>query len=636
MIDHGQPLAARRSGSAVMLLHSIVSVASQPRIQWDRKMFLALFSLVCIWGVLFYLTWAHWGDLTIDSGREMYVAAELVGGKTLYSDVWYLYFPAGPYLNSELFRLFGVQLSVLYWAGALAALGSAIFLFLTGLELVPLIAAWTTGTILLIQSFAPGLFCFPLPYSFGAVYGCFCACLCLWFAVKACSTARAWWTFGAGMAASVALLMKQEIGAGCFAGLAILLFVRGVKQRSVKSVAFDLLALLPGLLLCVAVIYWMFSLRGAEFLTQENLATWPTSYFMRTYGSLWLSTKGLTLAPSAFLMRAIGPLLIVAVFWLGFRRILGRYGERPWLFFAGILGLTALVVISAYSELMAKAARWLFFPPAAPFLVLLWIPLASWLFWRYGFASGYAQIVMLFCLATCISLRILLRMEPFRYAIYYDGPVILSYFLVLSLFLSRNVPGPKPGYRRVELFPYVAALGAVVAAVVPLYRSNVGSTPLITKRGVIYATPQKVRAYRAVLDFIQSHQQADASFLSVPEDMSLYFFANIECPTRVYQFGPGIIAPGKMTGEFIQEIERKKVEYLIWSNRTFEEYGTPNYGVDFDQAEARYFKESYRPIRTIGGESSGDWKAVIWQRRMGPQSGPGAGSAPSNGDAGAR
>jgi hypothetical protein len=56
-----------------------------------------------------FSTWATWGDLTIDCGREMYVPAVLSEGKMLYRDVWYLYGPAGPYVNSFLFRLFGVH-----------------------------------------------------------------------------------------------------------------------------------------------------------------------------------------------------------------------------------------------------------------------------------------------------------------------------------------------------------------------------------------------------------------------------------------------------------------------------------------------------------------------------------------------
>ena len=55
--------------------------------------------------------------------------------KMLYRDVWFLYGPAAPYFNSYLFRIFGLRLEVLYWAGSLSALACAVLLFLSGKQL---------------------------------------------------------------------------------------------------------------------------------------------------------------------------------------------------------------------------------------------------------------------------------------------------------------------------------------------------------------------------------------------------------------------------------------------------------------------------------------------------------------------
>ena len=60
-----------------------------------------------------WLNWACWGSLSVDSGRELYVAGMLAQGKTLYRDMWYLYHPAAPYFNSLLFRLFGTRVEVM-------------------------------------------------------------------------------------------------------------------------------------------------------------------------------------------------------------------------------------------------------------------------------------------------------------------------------------------------------------------------------------------------------------------------------------------------------------------------------------------------------------------------------------------
>jgi hypothetical protein len=164
---------------------------------------------------------------------------------------------------------------------------------------------------------------------------------------------------------------------------------------------------------------------------------------------------------------------------------------------------------------------------------------------------------MLFFLTSCISIRILARMEPSGYAIYYNGPAVLSYFLILSWLLGWKASGLTSSRGSVAFLPYIAALLVVSLDLLPLYKLNLSSERLITDRGVIYTTPQKAQAYRSVLDFIQD-QPTSASFLSVPEDASLYFFAGIRCPTRVYAFTPGVLAPGAMTRRVIQEIEKKR------------------------------------------------------------------------------
>src|SRR5882762_6715421 len=70
---------------------------SDPNVPWNLTTIAALLMLVLFWAVRMYTTWATWGDLSIDSGRELYVPAVLLEGKMLYRDIWYLYGPAGPY-----------------------------------------------------------------------------------------------------------------------------------------------------------------------------------------------------------------------------------------------------------------------------------------------------------------------------------------------------------------------------------------------------------------------------------------------------------------------------------------------------------------------------------------------------------
>ena len=142
----------------------------------------------------------------LDEGYILAIADDINRGKVLYRDVFWMYTPLAPYVNAALFRIFGIRLEVLYWAGSLAALGSAILLFLIGKRFSSRLFGWTAGAVVLLQAFHAWHFCFPLPYSFAPVYGCLTACLFLWCAVEAPFSKSTVWIF---LAASAALVPES-------------------------------------------------------------------------------------------------------------------------------------------------------------------------------------------------------------------------------------------------------------------------------------------------------------------------------------------------------------------------------------------------------------------------------------------
>src|SRR5438105_11806588 len=83
--------------------------------------------------VLFWLTWAHWGDFQIDSGRELYVPTQILHGKLLYRDIFHAFGPLAPYVEALLLGLFGQHLYVLYLLGLVTTIATALLLFDIGL-----------------------------------------------------------------------------------------------------------------------------------------------------------------------------------------------------------------------------------------------------------------------------------------------------------------------------------------------------------------------------------------------------------------------------------------------------------------------------------------------------------------------
>jgi hypothetical protein len=583
-----------------------------PPDRWNITTGGALVCLVVVWGWQFYSSWGAWGNLTIDSGHEMYIPLLLAQGKMLYRDVWFNFGPLAPYFNSYLFRLFGIHLSVLYWAGSLAALGSAVFLYLTGMQLSVWPIGWTAGAVILLEGFQPSLFNFPLPYSFSAAYGCFVACASLYLFTKLCSSPKWGWMFAAGCAAATALLLKPEFGAACYVIVAALILIRGFQSRSAKPVLQDVAAIVPGIAVCIAVVLWMISIRGVEFLTQENIDDWPTSFFMTHYASNMLQVNGFPVKPSA-----LTDALVRSLFPAGFLLALYCFLKwKRWDTTSILMRLGLLVVLPFTISTPEAALTALVFPRDMVLYVLIAAAFSWWVFWgRNPANSGNVIIPILLTFSGLLAFRIMLRMLPKDYPIYYNGPVVLCFLLLVLALLSRSVGTPKAVWKIESAFCVVCLL-AVGWSAHQARTVTKSFVPLTTDRGTILVPPHMKDGYEIAMRFMKEKAASGEYVLSVPEDTSLYFLSGTYCPTRVYMFLPGIMAPGPMTNEFIKEMENKKVRYLLWSNRLFWEYGVPIFGRDFDRQIGDYFRSHYHLVGplTPNTGSFADWTVSLWVR----------------------
>jgi len=578
-------------------------------------------ALCCLWLGLVTFGWARWGSVTVDSGREIYVAAALAQGKMLYRDVWYLYGPGAPYLNAFLFRIFGVNITVIYLAGALAGLAVALTLFRCALYLASLPVAFALGYVILIQSFGSGIFNYPLPYSYASVYGSVAACLFLLYAIRGAFDPAKANLFLAGIWSAVALLMKLEFGFACFAAMAVLQAGHILQQRSWRVAFGNLLAIIPALLICVVAIIWIVSIRGLTFITQENFMSWPTSHFMRTYGLLWLGWTGPDLSV-ADVLRGFLVIIGFVAFWMGFR--LWLLSALRKLSFRNA-GLALMVGFGAIAFWMTRPERLnddianLFFPRPMVFMVGLAVPGAAFQFWRYHWHPRDLAILVVMTLGPLLAFRVLFGMLPYAYAIFYNGPILLAFCLLL---FSIAIPATNDVHSARRARKAIVALcavfcGWVTVQVYPGYREmRKERVALESERGTIYLPETMLPAWAEALEFMHHAKATGETMMSIPEDTALYFFSGVLCPIRVYTFTPGVVAPGDMMDKVIGEMEQAQVRYVIWSNRKFYEYGVPEFGVDFDMPLGEYIRGNYRPVREFGTSKQPDiWHATLWERK---------------------
>jgi hypothetical protein len=248
------------------------------------------------------------------------------------------------------------------------------------------------------------------------------------------------------------------------------------------------------------------------------------------------------------------------------------------------------------------------------FIVGLAVPIAAFLFWRHHWQSRDLAILVMLTFGFSLGFRILFGMLPYAYAIFYNGPVLLAFCWLLS---SIAIPARSDARARGAGWGMFVALCVwATVQVYPDYRVMREKRIALTgNRGTIYLPETMLPAWAEALDFMRRAKTKGEAVMSIPEDTALYFFSDVLCPIRVCIFHPGVVVPGNMTQEVIAAMQRVRVRYIIWSNRTFYEYGVTEFGVDFDRPLGDYIRANYRPVGKFGSPQWPDgWHATLWER----------------------
>ena len=421
---------------------------------------------------------------------------------------------------------------------------------------------------------------------------------------------------GAGSAAAAALLCKVEMGAACYSALTLLILIRILAHRSWKTMAIDALTVLPGHDLWIRVALWMISIKDVTFITDENIVSWPGTFYMKMYGQKWLETTGFVLNGSALVGVATRTALVALVLAMFYRYLYRLRLLRPNSSFLRLGAFVAGLALLAY--LLPWRAevvfRWIFFPRD----MVLYIGIAALIAWMHFLrqpARKDASMVLLLTFSALLAFRILFGMKPSGYPIFYNGPVLLAFLLLALAIVPRNGRGPEFIFRA-ECLICFACLSAVILHTAVVLPSTKDYVPLSTGRGTIRVSKDRAASYKHAIAFMKERAAVGEGVLSLPEDTSLYFFSETHCPTRLWLFGPGLLVPGRMTDEILSQFENN-VKYVLWSTRTFAETGYPNFGVDFDIPLGYYIQSHYKFVRPLvpANEAGWDWNAGIWERK---------------------
>jgi hypothetical protein len=549
---------------------------------------------------LSWYTWGHWGNLRVDMGRELYVPSSLLNGKLLYRDLWYPYGPLTPYLQALLYRLFGLHWNVLYLFGLATTLSCTFLLFTISRRFVSPTAAFLVPFCFLMQGFHPHLFNYIVPYAYAATLGSLLGLACLYFVVRTTLNESGPNLSLAGFAAGLALLCKQEFGFSCYLLMAFVLTVRVLMQRSLRTLASDLLACVPGVLLNVCVYGWFIWQLSPRFVLLENFQVTAGSYFMRTFGEHWLTVWGLRFIPSEMVKTAaIGIFALAAWFIMAFalRNALRYRFVLPCA--ATVFGVVLAGYLLNFPPALYLTERWplVIFPKGMFWLACLLLVWELTLLFRNGSENGHMALAAVAVYAVATGIRIMVQVEPYGYAIFYNSTLFLAFVVLLCRVIEAALP--LEIRLRQALINGLLLMEVMGLALLLFPQPQRLPAPLTTSLGTIYTREVEATLFPQIISFMKQQKASGKHVLVLPDDASLYCFSDAEAPTRWYVLIPGVISPTQEE-EYISQAERYGVDYILLSNRNTAVYGMPYFGIHYNQKIYRWMQTHYKVVGEFG------------------------------------
>jgi Dolichyl-phosphate-mannose-protein mannosyltransferase len=614
--DFPLPEAASENASRI--------IGNQP--SWTNEDLIARGAVAVIFIFFTVYTWARWGDLQIDCGREVYVPIEILKGRMLYRDLWYPYGPLVPYLQALLVWCFGAHLNTFYCFGLFLNLSIAYLVYSLARRLIPPIAAVVVSIVCLRQGFSEGLFNYIFPYSYSAVVGLLLTLLCMYSLFRYVDTRVDRKLVLAGLAGGLALLCKQEFGAAAMSAIGFIIAWDFIEHRSFVRSFRQVSMIAPGLLLAVLVYGWFFWQLTPDFMLRENFALSPNSPFMKIVGPRWIAQQGFRFIPREMFATFASVVFSLAIWFLGAWFLSGTV-RRSWVIPVIACFLILVLIGGASSYQPAQIPYYLSYLVIFP-IGMYWIApiilIGAIASLPYGLDRETRCIVgLLAAFGMALASRVMFVVVRAGYPVFYDPPLFILFMMAVTAVLwygAKRLSRPD----RLHLINCFLAMDAIWFLLAPsIHHSTYKSAPVATPIGTSYSRPAEALLVPQMVSFVRAQGAAGKRVLILPEFPMLYVMGGMEAPSRWYELVPGML-DGADEYQFISDAESQHVEYVVITNRSTFEYGYPYFGVDWGKEIYNWINGNFEQSGEFGKferRIDAPFAALLYKRRVVPGQG---------------
>jgi 4-amino-4-deoxy-L-arabinose transferase-like glycosyltransferase len=580
---------------------------------WSSKGIISWYGPVCIAVAAlagFIWTWSAWPDPIIDFGKELYVPWRLLEGDVLYADMAYYNGPLSPYLNSILFRLFGVSLRTLIICNAVIAAALLVLLYRLMLQIGDRLSS-ATACIIFLVVFAFGNlsgdanYNYICPYSHEMTHGIvlsMASVLCVSLYQRRGSNI---YIAGAGLALGLIFLTKVELFFAAMPAVCIGLAPTVLLKPLSQSARLRLLGIfVSSTLVPVIIAFRLLSLvmpMGKALLATTGSFPWalggevPSMSFFKFITGLdepllnikkilfWGMLYSAVFLPAgllSFLMRSKGL-------------------HRPVV--ALVFFITTAVLLTF--ESFQNPRLWLDIARPLPLLMLV---LVVWFFvgllMKQYDERGRERIILQLCMAV-LSLLLLAKIVLFSRIYHYGFVLAMPATLLTVVMLTCWVPewiSRRGGYGGAFK---AAALGILFATALfltfsrGLYLSN--KTCKVSKGADAFLTDRRGEVINTLLEKIDNLVKPDETLAVFPEGVMINYLARRINPTPYTSFMPVELL---MFGEekMLTALKENPPDWVVLVHRDYSMPGLRFFGRDFGGSLSDWIVNHYDVQERIG------------------------------------
>lgn len=526
------------------------------------------------------ITYGNITNVYMDIGREFYFPASIINGEVLYRDIFNIFGPFSYMFNSLLYKMFGINFSVLY---NFAVLNSFIIILLTYVISKKFLNRFCSFVISLLCLFAGchslGFSTFLLPYTYAIAYGTTFSLTCIYLFLRFLDTDKKKFLYCSFLMSGFALANKYE-----FLVLPAVLFLTLFlyKRQTIKTYLTSfLLTILPFILL-----FGVLFIQGLKF---SDLISY-THLLLAYAKSLPLKILYINIGVYPSLISLKESLISVVSLVLSLGLLFSCFKVKN----------PILKILSVICSFIVVFIADIFISLQTLFAAITLINIVFIII----FVKKLALRLDVIFLAAC---TILLSLKSFWKMIAFGGYglFVINLNLILFVYILYEFVFGEEENKKAFLNAFCTNLFVTMFLVLCVNFNVLSQTKhqVVTKNASFYTTLSMKQEFDEIVSFLQNNVKKDEKVIILPEGLLMNFAADAKSDNYYNIFTPDRVDAYSEKG-IIEHYKKTKPDYFILVDSDYLLYGTRYICRDFAQGLCRFITENYKLEKAVKYENS--------------------------------